>query len=221
MFKILINILFLLFSSSVIAGEDPSENVLISIPNPKQVAHNPQLLSQKKTEKMVVCKLISNFKMSLNAIGLNIANHNATRTIEGGPYVPKEVKCINDTCKIINTKTLPMLVYKPGHPDANKEGYVAYPNVDLQLEQTKFQLIAERLIALATEKTCGMHLGLTSNSLISVYFSKNNDQAEIFVKNSHGEIIIWESLNKSSESILNLVNGKSTPVSLPGDSTIN
>lgn len=170
---------------------------------------------------MAVCSLISTLKIRLNAIGLNIANHDATRTIEGGTYVPKEVKCTNGTCQIINTKASPLLVYKPGHPDANKEGYVAYPNIDLQLEQTKFQLVAERLIALATKKTCGMHLGLNSNTSISLYFSKNNDQAEIFVKNSQGEIIIWQSLNKSSEFILNLVNGKSTPIPLPGDSKKN
>lgn len=168
-----------------------------------------------------VCNLIPGLKMGLNTIGLNIANHESTRTIEGGTYIPKEVKCVKGICQSVNSKISPLLVYKPGHPDANKEGYVAYPNIDLQLEQTKFQLIAEKLIALATKKTCGMHLGLTSNSLISLYFSKNNDQAEIFVKNSQGEIIIWQSISKSSETLLNLVNGKSTPVSLPGDPANN
>ena len=173
-----------------------------------------------KTENEIVCSLIPSFRMSLNATGLNIANHESTRTIEGGTYVPKEVKCTNGTCQVINSKTTPLLVYKPGHPDANKEGYVAFPNIDLQLEQTKFQLMAERLIALATKKSCGMHVGLTSNTFTSIYFSKNNDQVETFVKNSQGEIIIWQSLSKTNQSLLNLVNGKSTPNPLPGDPTI-
>lgn len=174
-----------------------------------------------KTENEAVCSLIPGLRMSLNTVGLNIANHESSRIPEGGAYIPKEVKCTNGVCQIVKSNLSPMLVYKPGHPDANKEGYVLYPNIDLQLERTKFQLIAERLIALASKKTCGMHLGLTSNSLMSLYFSKNNDQAEIFVKNSQGEIIIWESLSKSSGSVLNLVNSKSTPIPLPGDSIKN
>ena len=35
---------------------------------------------------------------------------------------------------IIQDDSPPRLVYEPGHPDANPEGYVAYPNVDIMLE---------------------------------------------------------------------------------------
>lgn len=170
-----------------------------------------------KTENEVACSLIPGLRMGLNTSGLNIANHESTRTTGGGVYLPKEIKCTNGICQVINSNTTPLLVYKPGHPDANKDGYVAFPNIDLQLEQTKFQLIAERLIALAQKQSCGMHVGLTSSTFMSIYFSKNNDQAEIFVKNSQGEIIIWQSLSKTDGTVLNLVNGKSTPISLPGD----
>ena len=32
--------------------------------------------------------------------------------------------------EVIEDRTQPRLVFEPGHPDANPEGYVAYPNVN-------------------------------------------------------------------------------------------
>ena len=37
----------------------------------------------------------------------------------------------------------PRMVYQPDHPDANEEGYVAYPNVNLVREMTDM-LVASR-----------------------------------------------------------------------------
>jgi len=170
------------------------------------------------SESKAFCEMTSGLKQSLGVIGVNIANHETTRTMEGGIYVPKEIKCVNGKCHVIDSKISPMMVYKPGHLDANKDGYVSYPNIDLLLERTKFQLIAERLIALARNKKCGMHEGLSSNTFSAIYYSKIADQSDIFVKNTQGEIIIWQSMsNNSNGSILNLINGKGIPVPLPGD----
>lgn len=75
-------------------------------------------------------------RLRLNVIATNIANAETTRTPEGGPYRRKmvvfqpsenggvEVAAIRE-----DTTTPPRLVYDPGHPDANGEGFVAYPNV--------------------------------------------------------------------------------------------
>ncbi len=41
------------------------------------------------------------------------------------------------TFDVANDKTTPgRLVYEPGHPDANKDGYVEYPNVSIVQEMT-------------------------------------------------------------------------------------
>ena len=80
----------------------------------------------------------------------NLANSQTTRTDEGGPYRRKDV--VFQTFK----QSLGMMVddgvdsvevsdvvddprpfdrrYEPGHPDADAQGYVAYPNVDLMTE---------------------------------------------------------------------------------------
>ncbi len=90
------------------------------------------------------------------AISSNIANAETTRTAEGGPYRPKEVvfgaepsrksfsqilegeldskaKEVHAT-EIISSNRPPILKYEPHHPDANEDGYVAYPNINVMEE---------------------------------------------------------------------------------------
>jgi flagellar basal-body rod protein FlgC len=95
-------------------------------------------------------------KKRMAAISSNIANAQTTRTVEGGPYRKKEVvfgseparerfseilegeidalaKTVHAT-EVISTDKPPILKYEPNHPDANKDGYVAYPNVNVMEE---------------------------------------------------------------------------------------
>jgi flagellar basal-body rod protein FlgC len=69
----------------------------------------------------------------------NIANIHTTRTIEGGYYKRQIVRgCSNGFCKIELDTTPPILKYEPKSSDANKQGYVAYPNINLSHEQYDF-----------------------------------------------------------------------------------
>lgn len=90
-------------------------------------------------------------RMKLDTISSNIANVNTTRTEEGGPYKRKEVlfqemvkKQYNRTTRrqevvssgvkvtqILSDGTNLRRVYDPEHPDADPEGYVLMPNVNL------------------------------------------------------------------------------------------
>lgn len=95
-------------------------------------------------------------KKRMAAISSNIANAQTTRTVEGGPYRKKEVvfgseparenfsdilegeidalaKTVHAT-EVISTDKPPILKYEPNHPDANKDGYVAYPNINVMEE---------------------------------------------------------------------------------------
>lgn len=95
-------------------------------------------------------------KKRMAAISSNIANAQTTRTAEGGPYQPKEVVFGSEPAKesfseilagelddnaqtviakeVQNSKKPPVLKYEPNHPDANAEGYVAYPNINTMEE---------------------------------------------------------------------------------------
>ncbi len=81
-------------------------------------------------------------RLRMDLIADNLANANTTRTPEGQPYrrkvavfqpiaptptMPGGVRVV----QIVADNTPPRLVYEPGHPDADANGYVAYPNVDI------------------------------------------------------------------------------------------
>ncbi|MCD6118432.1 flagellar basal body rod protein FlgC [bacterium] len=88
---------------------------------------------------------LSAHRQWMDLIAGNVANVNTTRTAEGGPYTRKlavfqdivdaEGKVLGVKVGGIGQDTAPArLVYEPGHPDANAEGYVAYPNVNIMME---------------------------------------------------------------------------------------
>jgi flagellar basal-body rod protein FlgC len=95
----------------------------------------------------------------MNTISSNIANINTTKTPEGGPYRRKDVvmeaipeaksfgEIIMTTdprhdmqrvqvVDVVSDRKAPLLKYEPDHPDANPDGYVAYPNINLMEEMT-------------------------------------------------------------------------------------
>lgn len=81
----------------------------------------------------------------MDVIANNLANANSTRTPEGGPFRRQlvvlsgtEVTDAGDLTDLgVSVKGVvddisPFpLVYDPGHPDANADGYVAMPNVNV------------------------------------------------------------------------------------------
>ena len=78
-------------------------------------------------------------RLWLDTISSNLANINTTRTKAGGPYKRRVVRVLD----ITEDQCAPRMVYQPDHPDANDDGYVAYPNVNLVREMTDM-LVASR-----------------------------------------------------------------------------
>ncbi|MEK7315450.1 MAG: flagellar basal body rod protein FlgC [Candidatus Eisenbacteria bacterium] len=76
----------------------------------------------------------------MEAIATNIANAETTKTPDGGPYRRELVTVERDPkTGAISTRAVPdpregRLIYDPGHPDANEQGFVSYPNVDVNVE---------------------------------------------------------------------------------------
>ncbi len=85
----------------------------------------------------------------LNAISSNIANMSTTRNELGQaePYRPRYVTFQTDTAisspgggsgvrvaSVNMSSAPPLMKYQPGHPDADSQGYVRYPNVDMTSE---------------------------------------------------------------------------------------
>ncbi len=93
---------------------------------------------------------LSAARMRLNVLSSNIANAQTTRTPEGGPYKRRDVVVMSNDVKsnfssvldrmslqrpsvaaVVADQKPPRMVYEPGHPDADANGYVAYPNINV------------------------------------------------------------------------------------------
>lgn len=96
----------------------------------------------------------------MDVIASNLANIETTHTKKGGPYrrkmvvmSPKPVEDFNKALTlqaegvkiddIVEDKSPFRKAYNPSHPDADKDGYVLKPNVDLIVEITNM-LMARR-----------------------------------------------------------------------------
>jgi flagellar basal-body rod protein FlgC len=91
-------------------------------------------------------------------IAANMANAETTHTEDGGPFQRREVVFQSSgsssfrlalansgnsngevpgsvkISEVVDDPTPPVMRYEPGHPDANKDGYVAYPAINPVME---------------------------------------------------------------------------------------
>lgn len=99
--------------------------------------------------------------LRIEVLGSNIANINATRTPEGGPYRRRDVvfqskpleqnfeealsAASNNTSvgvevvKVVEDPSPFKKKFDPNHPDAGPDGYVLFPNVDVVSEVVNVQ----------------------------------------------------------------------------------
>jgi flagellar basal-body rod protein FlgC len=87
-------------------------------------------------------------RIRIDTIANNIANINTTRTPQGGPFrrqmaifaaEPLEPAPIEDGRGVDVPEIVPDMspfktVYDPGHPDADQNGYLLLPNIDVAVE---------------------------------------------------------------------------------------
>ena len=87
-------------------------------------------------------------RLRMDIISSNVANVKTTRTENGGAYVRKVASFEENFDKklgmlgvkavdIEEDKSPLRRLYEPNHPDADEEGYVEYPNVDLLVEMSE------------------------------------------------------------------------------------
>lgn len=102
----------------------------------------------------VSASALSAERIRMNVTSSNLANAQTTRTDDGGPYQRKDaifeavpfrkelaLALSNEpslhevkVAQIINDTSAPKMVYQPNHPDANPDGYVAFPNINTMEE---------------------------------------------------------------------------------------
>lgn len=93
-------------------------------------------------------------RVRMNTIASNMANAQTTKTENGGPYVKKNVVFqtmpVNANAAkgldgvrvsgIVEDTKPPIIVYDPGHPDADEEGNVSMPNINVIEEMVNMMM---------------------------------------------------------------------------------
>lgn len=126
-------------------------------------------------------------RMRMNTINSNIANVNTTRTPEGGAYrrkdvvfeaIPdaksfgeilttqpqKDVARVQVTDVLVDRKA-PLMKYEPDHVDANEDGYVAYPNINLMEEMANMIMTTRAYEANVSAMNATKDMAMTSLEL--------------------------------------------------------
>jgi flagellar basal-body rod protein FlgC len=100
-------------------------------------------------------------RIRAEVVASNMANAESTHTPEGGPYQRKEVVLQSAAPssfrmqlagasgsstaslaggvavrQVVSDASAPIMRYEPSHPDADADGFVAYPNINPVLEMT-------------------------------------------------------------------------------------
>lgn len=108
---------------------------------------------------------LSSERTHINIISMNLANAKTTRTADGGPYRRRTVvteaipvdasfskqmqSAMDRQLRGVRVQDIAIdprphkLVYEPGHPDANEDGYVAYPDINV-VEEMAALMTAQR-----------------------------------------------------------------------------
>lgn len=103
----------------------------------------------------VLASGLSAARMRVNVLSSNIANAETTRTEEGGPYKRKDIVQVAkhyqgsfssvldrmsmakpSVVAVVEDQSEAKKIYNPGHPDADTNGYVAYPNINVVTTMT-------------------------------------------------------------------------------------
>ena len=103
---------------------------------------------------MISGSALSAERQRSEVIATNMANAETTHTEDGGPFVRKEVVFASSSnasfhlafasanqslgrspeavrvSQVVDDQTPPVMRYEPGHPDADKNGFVAYPAIN-------------------------------------------------------------------------------------------
>jgi flagellar basal-body rod protein FlgC len=122
-------------------------------------------------------------RAKMDVITSNLANANTTNTPEGGPYKRKIItftpellkqgfdKALDGAVQAVKVKGVTedtegvKKVYDPAHPDANKDGFVSFPNVNPMVEMADMMTASRTYEACATAFDATKSMAVTAISI--------------------------------------------------------
>ena len=171
-------------------------------PAPVAAPTNPTLSPDKTAAKTLAtkpsatapafnCSDLRRATLRLSAHASNLANIGTTRIATGGPYKPLEVTCnIGGAFCNVEAQDLVKRVYDPKHPDADANGYVQYPMINIGNEYAGFNTAAAEVKALATLGICKSQI-LDQGSLAIVKYHSDFEVVTDTLQFKDGRVESW------------------------------
>lgn len=137
------------------------------------------------------CENLKNSQLKLSIHTQNISY--AERA--GGNYLKQVVVCKGRDCKTekISKKRI---VYEPGHPHANRRGYVVYPDIDVVEEYKLLGGVVGELKKLARDGACYSKLH-ADDFMYSIKYKTGSVLKDVFKYNAENKLESWTRLSKN------------------------
>jgi flagellar basal-body rod protein FlgC len=104
-----------------------------------------------------VVKFLGLMKARMEVVTNNLANFNTTHDTGGkGPYRRKKFTIDKDgNASVVIDESPPRSIYIPGHPDADKQGLVSFPNISPMMEIVEmYDVLREYNLAVSLLEQC-------------------------------------------------------------------
>jgi len=145
------------------------------------------------------CLDLRKASQKLPVYATNIANKDVAKTPEGGPFKRVELICKEMYCET-SAKEDFKLVYAPGNPDANSNGYVHLPRIDVATEFAALQAAASEVRLLAGAQACGASALATPTMALVKYDSGASIQSDTFNFSTDGRLTSWSRILRDGTS---------------------
>ncbi|MFZ4402476.1 MAG: flagellar basal body rod protein FlgC [Pseudobdellovibrionaceae bacterium] len=164
------------------------------------------------------CQELKSEQIRLALTASNLANVNTTRTPEGGAYRPYIIRsCSNGGCDVSRDIGKSLIKYLPGHPDADKNGYVTFPNIDVKSEYAIFNMTAIKLKLLAIAKACNAKVLIDNgNESFALRYNgkgQKNVKEDIFNFTKNHEVVSWSRQGSKGQNTVINFSSTGRPVS--------
>ncbi len=147
------------------------------------------------------CNDLNFSKLQLSIHSFNFANFNTTRTPDGTAFQSQVVVRKKSGEFEVQSRKFFKKVYEPGHPDADIEGMVTYPNIDKSAERLSVSAAAHSLELMAEQGVCKTSILKNNKQIFIKYVGDKFPTSDFFTFKEDGTIESWTSYPSSGEVI--------------------
>lgn len=189
--------------------------LLAPVPAARTIA-SPPTPASTKSAPVFSCADLRRAALKMSAHSSNLANRTTSRTPEGGPYKRIEVVCkaaggaFCDLQKVEDERT----EYLPKHPDADENGYVKFPVINVGDESAGLYAAANELKIIGSLGVCGAK-SIEQGALSIVKYDPDFEvMMDTMTFSPDGRLVRWSRTTREGKTQNLSFKDDGTPVSL-------